>query len=222
MKLRNLFVLTLGLLSPFAAMATTASASVEVYVGYADGLRGPGFFPSPWQGDPGVVAFAGGSGGGSYDAGAILLRNSGAGDVTFNDLVVSGFANAAVFQLWGGFAGQVLHPGEMMIFTQTADFNFDTSDQPILGQGQANSNQPDVAFTVDGVTTHYIDTAQVLNTEGFDLASLGKNESHQWRLIGTTGGPSGGGVVPEPASIVSWSLLGLALGGYQLRRKLGR
>lgn len=219
MKLQRLWVLALGLLLPLAAMASTASAAVQVYVGYADGLRGGGFFPSPWQGDPGVTAFAGGSGGGSYDAGAILLLNNGPGNVTFNDLVVDNFANFATFQLWGAFAGTVIGPGQMMIFTQTADYNFDTSDQPILGPGVPQPNQPNVKFTVDGVTTTYVDTAQVLNTGGFDLALLGINESHQWRLIGTTGGPAGGGLVPEPASIVSWSLLGLGLAGYSWRRK---
>ena len=218
MRMPKVWVFAMALLLPLAAMTATANAAVQVYVGYADGVRGGGFFPTPWQGDPGVVAFAGGSGSGVYDAGAILLLNNGPGNVTFNDLVVDDFANLAVFQLWGAFAGQVIAPGQMMIFTQTADYNFDTSDQPILGPGTPQPNQPKVHFTIDGVTTTYVDTAQVLNTEGFDVAIIG-NESHQWRLIGTTGGAAGGGLVPEPASIVSWSLLGLALVGYQLRRK---
>ena len=45
----------LGLLAiAMVSFTVTASADVVVYVGYADGVRGPATFPSPWEGDPNV------------------------------------------------------------------------------------------------------------------------------------------------------------------------
>src|SRR5207244_13624389 len=51
-----------------------------------------------------------------------------------------------------------------------------------------NSNIiPQIDVTVNGVTTTYADTGQVLNTGGIDAASCpkGTNESMQWTTIGS-------------------------------------
>ena len=56
-----------------AIVMTGAQAQYGVQVGYADGIRGGGFFPSPWAGDAGVV-FVGDTSG-SADAGAIRIDN---------------------------------------------------------------------------------------------------------------------------------------------------
>ena len=71
-----LAVMALGLL-PRQALADNLS----IYVGYADGIRAGGFYPNPWGGDANVI-FKGGSGSGVYDAGAILLVNTGSTDIT--------------------------------------------------------------------------------------------------------------------------------------------
>ena len=54
-----------GKLASLAALALLAgatsvvqAASIEVQVGYADGLRPSPFFPSPWAGGAGVTTFA--------------------------------------------------------------------------------------------------------------------------------------------------------------------
>ncbi len=167
----------------------------EVQVGYADNLRPSPFFPNPWQGGAGVDLFAGA--GPSFDAGAIRLINTGGGAIQIQGLTVDSFENAASFTIWGGSLPFTLNSGRSAIFTQTGQFNFDTSDQPIHDL-PASSAQPRVTFTVDGVTTSFIDTAQVLNTEGSDTLALHVlNESHQWRDIGTFGGQA-----PEPATLL--------------------
>lgn len=191
MKLRLVACFALLGLAALPAFAD----SYTVSVGYADGLRGPGFFPSPWSGDPGVT-FVGGSGGGAFDAGAILITNTSGGSITVNDISVN--INGSIFDLWGS---NTLAAGDQLIVTQTADFNFDTSDVALAGSscGFGNSVVPTVAVTVDGVQTSFNDSGQVLNTSGYDFACQG-NESFAWRPIGTFGGPSG--QTPEPASLM--------------------
>ena len=191
--------------------AVPAQASIEVQVGYADELRPSPFFPNPWQGGSGVALFAGGASTlTDYDAGAIRVINNGGSAVSIQDLVVSGFGDGSSYQIWGGFLGTgfSLAPGMSAIFTQTVSYNFDTSDNQ--GGGPATA-VPVVTLTVDGVTTSFNDTAQVLNTEGTDhLAAAGLNESHGWRDIGTFGGQAG---VPEPSTLAIAGLSGLALLG---------
>jgi len=215
-------VLSLALMLPFQAMAGT----YDVSVGYADNLRATGFFPSPWQGDGSVDLFA--AGGGSFDAGAVMIHNSTAAAFTINDLVVT--LNPSLgpipFQIWGGSLPAVIDAGQNAIFSQTAFPNFDTSDFPIVPQDLFNncsvgalslsplctSNAPLVAVTVNGVLTNFHDTGHALNTGGFDANCClpNNNESLNWRLIGTTGVQNPGGSVPEPASVL---LLGSGLVG---------
>ena len=180
-----------------ATIASAAVAQVDVYVGYADGLRGPGFFPNPWDGGAGVTFF-GFSNGGSFDAGAIMFVNSGATNVTLDPGVnVNNFSDGASFQLWDSYigAGVVMTPGSKVILTQTSDYNFDTSDYSIYGFPNSFAF-PNVNYSLDGTAYTSIDSGQVLDTGGFDLASTGANESYRWRLIGTDGQPG----APAPAA----------------------
>jgi hypothetical protein len=52
----------------------------------------------------------------------------------------------------------------------------------------------------------YNDTGHVLDTNGYDFAYNGSNESFQWRLIGTSGTPG----VPEPST---WAMMLLGFAG---------
>src|SRR5438132_9328099 len=98
MRKLTLLALCFALMLPLAAMAD----SYTVSVGYADGLRGAGFFPSPWAGDPGVI-FVGTTAPGA-DAGAIMITNTTGSAFTVNDVFVDIPAiggGHTYFDLWG-------------------------------------------------------------------------------------------------------------------------
>jgi hypothetical protein len=203
-------------------MAPTPSVAglYDVYVGYADGLRGGGFFPGTWDGSPGVTSFQGGSASGSFDAGAILIQNTSGAALTINsvDVKINGTAmgSSASFNPSWTFPF-TLAAGKMMILTQTADYNFDTSDIHYItpvGVPLTGCTVTCPTVTVNGTT--FNDTTHVLDTGGFDLAALG-NESFRWRLIGDAAGCSGPacgvntvGGVPEPST---WAMLILGFAG---------
>lgn len=184
-----------------AALAPCAFADVTIYLAYAENERPPLFFPDPWQGSPNTIFL--GYGGPDHDAGAILIRNTGSTDVVLGPgAVVDGFANRARFQLWDDLIGNgiTIHPGQNLILTETASRNFDTSDQPIITDPKKRTtNRPVIHLTLNGVARTFKDTAQVLNTGGFDVGeAYGRNESLQWRRIGTTGiaNPEGTSFLP--------------------------
>lgn len=190
MKIR--LIASLAILS-FVALPAFAD-SYSVNVGYADGLRGAGFFPSPWFGDPNVVFVGTPPSSGAPDAGAIMITNTSGSSITVNDISVNIGGN--IFDLWGS---NTLLAGQSLIVTQTSFYNFDSSDFSGSSCGVNNGVLPTVTATVDGVATTFTDSGQVLNTSGYDFACQG-NESFAWRPIGTFGGPSGT-PTPEPGSL---------------------
>jgi hypothetical protein len=218
--------------------AVANAGTITLFVGYADNLRPTEFFPNPWQGSPNVALFAGG--GAQFDAGAIRVDNTGTTDVVIQSLMVTflpGSGSPIPFNLWSGFLPFTLHPGQIAIFTQTGEFDFDTSDVPALvADDIANNcsvgplstsptcvnNAPIVTLQVDGVFVSYNDTGHVLDTGGFDAFCClpNGNESLNWRAVGTSGIENpGGGDVPEPVSAALLSSGLAALGVWRARRK---
>lgn len=193
--------------------ATVHGASFSVNVGYADDVRASPFFPNPFVGSPGTVSDNPDTTAGNIDSGAIQIVNTSASVLTFNSMVVSGFGDGSSFNIW---AATTIPVGESLILIQTSGQNFDGSDHA----GANPAAIPEVALTINGVTTDFFDTAQVLNTEGSDhLAAAGLNESHQWRAIGTFGGQA----VPLPSSALGGLALfaGVALMGLRRARATG-
>jgi hypothetical protein len=203
-----------GVVALLASANHVRADSYSVLVGYADGLRSQGFFPNPWFGDPGVVFVGTTPQQGAPDAGAVRIDNTDS--VAHSYHVVVGIPNTSnggsttSFDLWGNVN---VPAGGKLILTQTGFYNFDTSDiRAIPGANKnhpapPNVDPPIVSVSVDGgMATDFLDTGHVLDTNGFDYASVG-NESFAWRPIGTNGTPSG---VPVPASLV---LLGVGASG---------
>ena len=100
------------------------------------------------------------------------------------------------FDLWGS---NVIPPGGNLILSQTNGQNFDTSDAdeslpyPQIYPDGETAHAARVAITVNGQVVTLLDTGHVLTTGGSDLAAAGKNESQNWRPIGTTGITNPGG-----------------------------
>jgi hypothetical protein len=200
----------------FAAAATAVSlpanaADYNVFVGYSDGLRGPGFFPNPWNGDPGIT-FLGSAA--PYDAGAIMIQNISGGSLTINSVGVTINGSGNVAPPWT--LPVTLGAGDSLILTQTTQYNFDTSDiNPISPNGVpvTTCTVTCPAVTIDaslGGTQTFLDSTHTLDTEGFDYAANGSNESFNWRLIGSCSGPGCGGVVGSPGPVPGAGFAGLA------------
>jgi len=190
--------LVLGSAITTAAPAAAASG-IGVYVGYADSLRAEATsFPTPWAGSPATV-FEGclPVTACTYDAGAIRIVNNTSASVTVNAIAVH--IDTCTFTGW---APAVLTPGADLIVTQLASgaedgcsgpspAHFDTSDIGPGGSSYSGICTPDgivptVDVTVNGQTTSYADSGQVLNTGGVDAATCSafSNESIQWTTIG--------------------------------------
>src|SRR5262245_40669251 len=200
-----------------------AQADYSIYVGYADGLRGAPQFPDPWSGSPNVT-FLGASGSGAYDAGAIMIQNTGASSITVKSIVVDNFENGAIFDLWGASSvlaiklPVTLNAGQSLIVTQTQDYNFDTSDQP--GHAPPGSSiQPNIHIDFGSGSQTFIDQFQILNTKGFDPALANLNEATGWRLIDQNFDDQNNHVVPEPTALLLAGIGIPALVGYGWRRR---
>lgn len=207
MKRLCTWLLLAGVLAAAVAMAfagrATAAGGVDVYVGYADNLHAAASFPTPWEGDAGVT-YEGCSPSSlcTFDAGAVRIVNNSGSPVTANSVSVN--VGGCIFTNW---PSANLAPGGQLIVTQvtsgadngcinnvgpTGPPHMDTSDIGPDGAPWADNCTPSgvvptVDVTIDGVTTSYTDSAQVLNTGGVDRASCdgGPSEAIQWSLIGT-------------------------------------
>jgi hypothetical protein len=120
---------TLTLLLAIAiSPSLTRADSLSVYVAYADNLRPSGFFPSLWLGDPNVVSQS--SANMSFDSGAVRIDNTGASAINITNFSVSLDNGAYTFNIW---APLNIAPGQSGIFTETASYNFDSSDYGEFG-----------------------------------------------------------------------------------------
>lgn len=134
---RSLSFVAAGLLALSAQWAN--AGAVQVYVGYADGLRAGADYPNPFAagttfGAYNVTNFFGNLSA-SPDTGAVMIANSGSTDIVVSGLTVArnGYGNNS-YSLWSGAAaGQfngsfVLKAGEAAIFAENNGNNFDASD----------------------------------------------------------------------------------------------
>lgn len=195
------WLLLFGLLMLATLSSVRGRADVAVYVGYYENKTSVQFMPDPYIGGAGT-AFLGAQNT-QNDTGLILIRNTGATLVTLGKgSFVDGFANSAKFQLWDTLIGTgvTIKPGYNLILAATAAGNFITSDQPLISDPTKRSAAiPNVHLVLNGTMQVFKDSAQVLNTGGFDTeAAYQRNKSLQWRPIGTTGieNPAGYPVVP--------------------------
>lgn len=184
-----------------------AVGGVRVFVSYADDARPLiANFPNPWAGSPNVT-FDGCATSAcltsGFDAGAIRVENDTASSVSVNQVSVQ--IDTCLYTWTGPLYPVALASGASLIATERqfslagchgpTPNTFDSSDIGLGGlppSGCTNDGiQPTVAVTVDGATTSYTDTGQILNTGGVDRANCppGTNESTQWTLIGDVACP---------------------------------
>jgi hypothetical protein len=197
--------LALGVATASALVPLTQAAAttgVNVFVGYADNSRPLiATFPNPWVGSPNVT-FDGcttACAATGFDAGAVRVENDTVSAVIVNQVQVH--IDTCLYTWSGSLYPVTLAPGQSLITTQRATGvagctgpvpnSFDSSD---IGPGgvpySACTNdgvQPIVDVTVNGTTTSYPDSGQIINTGGVDRASCpsGNNESTQWVPVGS-------------------------------------
>lgn len=73
-----------------------------------------------------------------------------------------------------------LDSGQDVVLTQTAAWNFDTSDE-------LTTVVPQIAITADGITTIFYDTQLVLNVKGLDANDSAHSEAQHYSLAGSAG-----------------------------------
>jgi PKD repeat protein len=176
----------------------TSSPAIAVFAGYYDTHHDSSHLqpkPSPWQGSPNVV-FVGkpDSGSGGWDTSAVKIDNTGSGSISGIGVTVDIGSNH--YALW---STQSIPVGYSLILAQTAMENFDGSDtnpagcygcDPTLCVTNVMKTIPVVHVTINGVTTNYQDTRQILNTQGADKAGCPdtggtrNDESEVWQQIG--------------------------------------
>ena len=184
--------------SPATASITVSASSgaqVAVFAGYLDTHHQYNLQPrpSPWQGSPNVV-FVGMPDGGTtngWDTSALRVDNLSRGSITVAATVDIGSHHYA---LWNP---QTVPAGWSLILAQTSLENFDGSDtnpagcygcNPDLCTTMVSHTVPVVNLTVNGATTTFVDSRQVLNTNGVDASGCPwtgtrNDESHPWEQI---------------------------------------
>ncbi len=151
------------------ALPSVASAdSFSVFVGYADNLRPSGFFPTPWLGAGTVVSQT--PPGESLDTGAIRIDNTGATSITITNFSVAFNGGSTTVAIWNPLT---ISPGQTGIFTQTASYNFDSSDFGIFGGLPPAALAPTVPGNneIGGCSS----TAAILATDPVDAAKCAAN-----------------------------------------------
>ena len=174
----------------------TGGGTFAVYAGYYD-THHPHVLqpkPNPWRTSSNVV-FVGNpdkSGGDDWDSSALRVENLSG--TTLSNVVVTADIGSNHYALWGTHS---IPPGYSLIMTQTAFDNFDGSDRNTAGCYSCNpklcltsvsSVIPVIKVTVNGVTTVYNDTKQLLNTGGVDRAGCPytgtrNDESENWQQV---------------------------------------
>jgi len=175
-------------------VAAPSASSVSVFAGYYDTHHpnNPRPKPSPWAGSANTL-FVGqaDAGTGGWDSSAVRVQNNTAAPMTLTVTVQIG---KHTYDIWGA---QTLAAGQNLVLAQMGYETFDGSDtstagcyscDPVLCTTSVSDTVPIINVTVGGVTTHYSDTGQVLNTGGVDSAGCpytGKrsDESEPWSAV---------------------------------------
>ena len=217
-----------GASAPTASPQGT-SRTLDVFVGYADSDRAAAAsFPTPWADTSnGSVIFEGcqPTTKCSYDGGALRLLNNSGAAMTVNSVTLA-YSASCVYDIWPHNVS--LPSGKQIIITQltsgSANGCTNSATTGATGYGQMDGSDigtngapwasnctqsgviPQVALTVNGATSTFTDSGQVLNTGGTDSAycpsnpdGTARNESTQWTPIGHVACP-GASLGLTPAS----------------------
>lgn len=179
-EMRKLLLTTLLVTAAVPALAFDRDEGpLTVSVAYTDTLRAGGKTPGIWSGGTNVQ-FVGTAG--PYDAGALKLHNQNPFAVTVLKVTVD-IGHVHGINVWADSLPISIPPGGQLILTQTAFYNFDTSDMP---KGKVSCKPNDIKAIVriteqtpstKPTTYTFLDASQVLNTGGIDTFICGANES---------------------------------------------
>lgn len=199
-----------ALLTILLALAGFGRATVQVYVAFADTTSQAAFFPNPWYGSPNTTFWGSPGPNNFYHGAAVLIYNPGPNNTVLgqNDWV-DGFGDKSYrYRIWEGYihGGYTIAPGQSLILTQTDGTNsignFDPTQDPL--SMTANPPSPVVHLTLDGKAVTFTDTAHVMVIGGSNWNSFGRNDSLQWRPIGTFGPSIAAGTGVAPSPITTW------------------
>jgi hypothetical protein len=248
MNLKKL-LLTASFISTAAIVGTLAASAqagtVTVFTGYADNLRPSGFFPTPWLGDPGVVSQT--PVGESLDTGAIRIDNSGSSAITISNFTVTmNGGGGPTYNIWNSLT---IGAGQDGIFTQTASYNFDSSDNSTaspaggIDGSAAGSNgiggcsstaaaqtlagiaafcagrQPIVSFDIGASHFSFNDSGHILDTGNYDFINGSPDGNESINWNLIGSGAGRGGNGVPEPSAWAMMLVGLAGLGAVLRRR---